>query len=140
MAENGTAREMLGSVDLFKDLSKKELDEIAAAGKEVRFEEGRSIVTEGEGGVGFHLILDGRATVSVHGEEFQIGPGDYFGEISLIDGGPRSATVRASSPVTTFSLISWNFLPLVERNPSIATKLLVQMCKRLRAAERSVTH
>ncbi|MDQ3645535.1 MAG: cyclic nucleotide-binding domain-containing protein [Actinomycetota bacterium] len=141
MAEDRSAMEMLGSVGLFKDLSDAELREIAAEAKEVEFEPGRNIVTEGEVGVGFHMILDGRAKVTQSGRDVsELGPGDYFGDISLIDRGPRSATVTAETEVRTLSLISWDFLPLVERNPSIASKLLTQMCKRLRAAEASLTH
>ncbi|MFN2388371.1 MAG: cyclic nucleotide-binding domain-containing protein [Actinomycetota bacterium] len=141
MAENRTTLQMLGSVELFKDLSDKELEQIVAEAKEVDFQPGHSIVTEGQSGIGFHLILDGEARVTQGGRELsRLRPGDYFGEISLIDGGPRSATVSADSAVRALSLVSWNFLPLVERTPSIASKLLIRMCKRLRDAEESLTH
>ena len=131
----------LRSVDLFGELSESELEDVARRAKEVRFDPGRQIVTEGEAGVGFHIIVEGEATVAAGGRDVgKLQAGDYFGEISLVDRGPRSATVTATSPVRTLSIISWDFLPLIERNPSLATKLLVRLCRRLRAAERSLTH
>lgn len=69
----------------------------------------------------------------------ELGPGDYFGEMSLLDGGPRSATVRASEPLTTLSIAEWNFRPLLKSHPTIAYKMLVMMCRRLRSVERNVT-
>lgn len=135
------AIQMLKSVPLFADLSDREIADIAAHGKEVRFEPGRNIVTAGESGVGFHLILDGEATVDAGARSGKLGPGDYFGEMALLDRGPRSATITAATEVRTLSLISWDFLALLERSPSIATKLLVKLSQRLRAAEKdAVTH
>jgi CRP/FNR family cyclic AMP-dependent transcriptional regulator len=132
---------MLGSVPLFEGLSRKELTSVYEAGKEVSFEAGRNIVEEGATGVGFHLILEGEARVVVGDEEQAVlRAGDYFGEMSLLDGGPRSATVVASSPVHTLTLASWAFVPLVDRNPSIARKLLVELSRRLRNLERSLHH
>ena len=64
-----------------------------------------------------------------------LGPGDYFGEISMIDGKPRSATVHATSPVTTISLASWAFHPILDEHPEVTKELLKVMCARLRAAE-----
>lgn len=133
--------EWLRSVDLFRELSESELEDVARRAKDVHFEAGRQIVTEGEAGVGFHIIIDGEATVTGGGRDIgTLKAGDYFGEISLVDRGPRSATVTATTDVRTLSIISWDFLPLIERNPSLATKLLVRLCRRLRAAENSLTH
>jgi CRP/FNR family cyclic AMP-dependent transcriptional regulator len=133
---------MLKTVPLFEGLSKRELEAIYPAGKEVVFPPDKSIVEEGAtGGVGFHLILEGEAAVLVGGRKrATLRAGDYFGEMSLLDGGPRSATVRAVTPVHTLSLTSWSFLPLLEKIPSIARKLLVEMSRRLRSLERSLTH
>ena len=64
-----------------------------------------------------------------------LGPGDYFGEISLIDGKPRSATVRAETPLTTISLASWSFLPILDDQPEVSKQLLKVLCARVRAAE-----
>ena len=127
--------EQLGSVYLFEGLSDRDLKALVASASQVDHSAGHEIVTEGRGGVGFHLILDGHAEVLVHGHRHGwLGPGDYFGEISLIDGQPRSATVRAETPVRTLSLTAWDFKPLLD-DPEIVKKLLLGVCKRLRSAE-----
>ena len=83
------------------------------------------------------MIESGEASVSVRGEErAKLGPGDYFGEIALIDDGARSATITADSDLRCYGLTSWEFRPLVESNASIAWKLLETLAKRLRAAQR----
>jgi CRP/FNR family transcriptional regulator, cyclic AMP receptor protein len=132
---------LLGNVPLFEGLSKKELNSILTVAKEIHFDEGHDIVEEGATGVGFHLIQEGEAHVLIGGRKrATLRAGDYFGEMSLIDGGPRSATVRTTTPVRTLALTSWAFMPLLDKNPSIARKLLQEMSKRLRAIERVLTH
>jgi CRP/FNR family cyclic AMP-dependent transcriptional regulator len=128
-------------VPLFEGLSKRELAAVERLGTEVSFDAGQPVVREGERAVAFHLILSGRARVTVGGRSrATLGPGDFFGELSLIDRGPRTATVVATTPLRTFTLASWDFLPLLERSPSIARKLLIEMCRRLRRVDRSLTH
>ena len=136
------AKDLLGDVPLFHGLSKKELNAIAESGKEVNHAEGREIVKEGSTeAAGFHLILEGNAKVVANGRTVnRLGPGDHFGEMSLLDGGPRSATVIAETDVRTFSVTAWAFRPLIDRNPSIARKLLVDLSRRLREATKSHTH
>lgn len=136
-----TSMEMLGSAGLFEGLSKKELAMIHKQAREGEFPAGEVVVTEGESGVGFHLILSGKARV-ITGKRTvaTLGPGDFFGELSLIDRGPRSATVVAQTTLKTLSLVSWEFMPLLDRNPSIARKLLIVVCKRLRNERTSHTH
>ncbi len=125
----------LGSVYLFAGLSERDLKALVGRATEVEHSADHKIVTEGRGGVGFHLILEGHAQVLVHEKSHGwLGPGDYFGEMSLIDGQPRSATVRAETPVRTLSLTSWDFQPLLD-DPGITKKLLLGVCKRLRSAE-----
>jgi CRP/FNR family transcriptional regulator, cyclic AMP receptor protein len=141
MARTTEVMALLRSVPLFEGLSQKELQAIMRSAKQVDYAPDRDIVTEGATGVGFHLILEGRASVLVgRRTRTRLGPGDFFGEMSLIDGGPRSATVRADTDVRTLSLASWEFTPLLNANPSIARKLLVELSRRLRAVERSFTH
>ena len=93
--------------------------------KERTFDAGETIAREGEGGVGFFVIEDGTAKVSVGGEERRtLGPGDYFGEIALISEGARTATVTADTQLRTYGMTFWDFRPLVEDTPGIAWKLL----------------
>ena len=135
------AVEMLGSVPLFEGLSKRELDLIYREAKQTEFEAGHTIVEQGATGVGFHLILEGKADVMIGGRKrASLGPGDYFGEMSLLDGGPRSATVRTATEVKTLALTSWVFTPLLDKMPSIARKMLVELSRRLRTLEKSLQH
>jgi CRP-like cAMP-binding protein len=125
--------ETLRKVPLFHDLSDKDLKQILTIGKEVRHEAGKRVVEEDHPGVGFHMILEGEAEAAVGGEVMtKLGPGDYFGDISLIDGGPRSATVTAITDVRTYAIPAWNFGRLLDQNPSIMKGLLVELCRRLR--------
>jgi CRP/FNR family transcriptional regulator, cyclic AMP receptor protein len=141
MATKKDTLALLAGVPLFEGLSKRELNSILSVAKQIVHDEGHDIVEEGATGVGFHLILEGEAHVLIGGRKrATLRSGDYFGEMSLLDGGPRSATVRASTPVRTLALTSWAFLPLLDKTPSIARKLLQEMSKRLRNIERALTH
>lgn len=125
-----TAR--LASVALFARLAPHDLDLIAARMKEVHFEPGRAIARQGDSGVGFHLIVEGEAEVSGDGvPRHTIGAGGYFGEIGLIDGGVRSATVTAVSDLTTLALVSWDFQPMLD-NPAFCKGLLMGLCQLVR--------
>jgi CRP-like cAMP-binding protein len=138
MAANKETLAKLQGIQLFEGLGKKELEAILGVSKEVHHAAGHHIVREGASGAGFHLILDGKASVSSGDRTLaSLGPGEAFGEVSLIDGGPRSATVTADTDVTTLSLASWEFMPLLEKHASIATKLLVVLCRRLRSCDQS---
>jgi CRP/FNR family cyclic AMP-dependent transcriptional regulator len=141
MATKKDTLALLANVPLFEGLSRRELNSILNVAKEIAHDEGHDVVEEGATGVGFHLILEGEAHVLIGGRKrATLRPGDYFGEMSLLDGGPRSATVRASTPVRTLALTSWAFMPLLDKTPSIARKLLQEMSKRLRNLERALTH
>jgi CRP-like cAMP-binding protein len=126
----------LREVAIFRSLDEKELHRIVEVGKEVRFDPGKVVAEQDGGAAGFHLILDGEVSVDVSGRErARLRSGQYFGEMSLIDGKPRSATVRAEAPTTTFALTSWQFLPLLDEYPSISRALLVELSGRLRRVE-----
>lgn len=130
--------ELLRKVDLFESLSDRDLERLARSFKQSNFAEGDVIATEGQRGVGFFVIGEGTVDYSVHGERVGSGgPGNYFGEVALIDDGPRSATVTAVTDVTAYGLTTWAFRPLVEESAGIAWELLQVMAKRLRAAENS---
>lgn len=132
----GAPVEVLQRVPIFADLNKREVRQIARLFKERRFSAGETVAREGSGGAAFFLIDSGTATVSVRGQpRGGLGPGDYFGEIALIDGGPRSATVTATTDLVCFGLTFWDFRPLVQENAAIGWKLLQSLAKKLRAAE-----
>ena len=132
----GPSVELLQRVPLFADLESRELERLSGSFKERTFGAGQQVATEGEGGAGFFVIESGEAVVSVHGEERgRLGPGDYFGDIALIDQGARSATITADSDLHCYGLTFWDFRPLVESDARIAWPLLQAMAKRLRAAE-----
>jgi CRP/FNR family transcriptional regulator, cyclic AMP receptor protein len=126
----------LGQTDLFHGLGKKSLTSIASHARLVHHQSGKDITEQGGGAAGFHLIKDGTASVHVGGHDRpDLGPGDYFGEISMIDGQPRSATVHADTEMTTISIPSWSFHPILDEEPEVAKALLKVLCARLRAAE-----
>lgn len=126
----------LEQTDLFTGVGKKALQSIADQARVVDHAQGKEITEEGGGAAGFHLIQSGTASVTVGGRErAALGPGDYFGEISLIDGLPRSATVTATAPLRTVSLAVWSFKPILDSEPEVAKAMLKVMCARLRASE-----
>ena len=131
-----TPQELIQQVPLFSGLDKRELQGLASSMKERVFNEGDTISAEGQSGIGFFIIDEGEASVSVKGDERgTIGPGAYFGEIALIDDGPRSATITAKTPLKCYGITSWEFRPLVEQNAKLAWKMLQMMAERLREAE-----
>ena len=129
MADQNTIQ-LLKDVPLFSDLNDKELQQIAETMKRRQFSAGQEIAREGESGVGFFVIEDGNAKVTVHGEEKRrLGPGDYFGEIALIAQSARTASVTAESDLIAHGMTFWDFRPLVEGHASIAWKLLQAFAK-----------
>jgi len=136
MASRDDLLALLARVPLFEGLKRKELEAVMRSATEVEHEAGHNIVTEGGGAAGFHLILAGEGTVLQGGrEKHRIGAGEFFGEIALIDGGPRSATVRADTRVRTLSITAWDFKPLLSEHPDMAYSVMVELCRRIRAAE-----
>jgi CRP-like cAMP-binding protein len=127
---------VLGEVPLFANLPEKELRRLSKNLTERTFESGAEIAVEGREGLGFFVIESGEATVSRGGEEVgRLGPGDYFGEMALIDGGPRSATVIADTQLRCRAMTEWAFRPLVESHAEIAWPLLQALVGRLRETE-----
>ena len=132
----GPSVELLQRVPLFAGLQPRELRQLSGSFKERTFGAGEKVATEGEGGAGFFVIESGEAVVRVHGDErARLGPGDYFGDVAMIDQGDRTASIEAVSDLKTYGLTFWDFRPLVESDARIAWPLLQAMAKRLRAAE-----
>ena len=127
----------LGQVRLFKELSKSDLRELEDIGKVVQYAAGYTIMEHGESGAGFHMILGGEARVVRGGRTVaRLGPGEVFGEMALIDGGPRTATVVAETDTTTFAITTWDFRALAKRRPGMCWSLLLGMTERLREAQK----
>ncbi len=136
MARDREHDAFIGSVDLFRDLSKAQLKRLAETAIEVWHPPGKAVATEGRGGLAFHLILEGSATVSKDDRVLRtLGPGDYFGEISMIDGLPRSATVTALEPLKAVAIPHVDFEAVIDDDPEFARHLLKTLCARLREAE-----
>ena len=124
------AVDLLARVPIFEGLDKRDLERIAGSMKQRTFRAGDKVTTEGQGGVGFFVIEDGEAKVTIHGDERRrLGPGDYFGEVALLTDSPRTATITAETDLRCYGMTSWDFKPLVESHGSIAWKLLQAMAK-----------
>jgi CRP/FNR family transcriptional regulator, cyclic AMP receptor protein len=120
----GAPVELLQNVRLFENVEKKELERIANSFKERTFAAGDVIAQEGSSGIGFFVIESGNAKAK-HGDIVigDLGPGSSFGEVALIDEGPRSATVEAESELKCWGLSAWEFRPLAETNATVAWNL-----------------
>jgi len=128
--------QFLARVPIFANCTPAEIAMIAEAAHESAFAPGQIIVTQGTPGQAFYLVLSGRVEIlrdSVSLGSF--GPGDFFGEMSLLDSAPRSATIRALEETSCLMVSSWDFKALLERHPSIAIKLLEVLSRRLRVAD-----
>ena len=126
----------LRSVPLFAELSDKDLKQLAQSMHEKTYGAGQEVVTEGESGLGFFVILDGTANVSVGGGEARpLGPGDHFGEMSLLDTRARSASITAGDGLRCAGMTAWHFKPFVRDHPDVAWALLQTLAQRMRASE-----
>ena len=123
--------EILKQVPLFAGLDKRDLQQIAGSMRERRFAEGDVLTEEGASAAGFFIVAEGKADVTVGGElRGSVGPGDYFGEVALLTGSDRTATLVAVTDMVCYGMTSWDFRPLVESNSTIAWKLLKTMADR----------
>ena len=128
----------LKQCELFEGLSDKELKSIASDLREVQQPAGRELAVRGTEGVGFMVILDGELEVTTaDGRKRSLGPGDYFGEIALLDHQGRSATVVAKTEVKLAGIPEWFFKSFLTSHPSVMYRLLETMSVRLREAEES---
>ena len=126
------AGDTLRKVPLFASLGDKELERIASQMTERRYRVGDTVTEQGSSGIGFFVVADGTADVTVDGEtKGAIGPGDYFGEVALLsnDHSARTATITATTDMVTYGMTAWDFKPMVEANADLAAKLLAAMTK-----------
>ncbi|MDF2094007.1 cyclic nucleotide-binding domain-containing protein [Knoellia sp. 3-2P3] len=130
--------EMLKGIDLFAELPDEVILELVEAGSTIRTPGGHAVVRQGESDSGLQVVLEGTATVDVGGvrRDGTLGPGDYFGEISVIDGGSRSATITAGEDgLETFAVSPLTFWPLIDRHASLRRCLMKALCARIRALD-----
>jgi CRP-like cAMP-binding protein len=127
---------------MFSSLNKKELGMISRAADVVKVPAGTEIVTEGTIGHEFYLVMAGEAAVRRNGRKVTaLGPGRYFGELALLDKGPRSATVIAETNMDLVVIGQREFMGVLDEVPAVAHKLLVSMAARLREADtKAVSH
>ena len=124
--------DFLRGVPLFSDVSDKDLQVIASSMRRRTFSDGEQIVSEGEGGVGFFFIEKGALVVSKDGVTVaHLAAGSHFGEIALLAGADRTATVSAEGDVVCWGMPAWSFRPLVREQPSVTVKLLEGMARQL---------
>ena len=128
--------ELLSNVSFFSDCSKKELDKLASRVEERKVDSGTVLVQQGEPGDEFFVVAEGLAEASVNGQRVgSIHPGSFFGEMALLDQGPRAATVTASIPTRVVVLDAKGFAAVVKEMPSVALKVMRGLAERLRAVE-----
>jgi CRP-like cAMP-binding protein len=131
-----TKTDQLKGVQMFSACTDKELAQIARACDELAVEDGAVIVEQGAAGEDFFLVGTGEADVVRGGRHVAtLGPGQYFGELSLLDDAPRNATVTARTPMTLIRLRRREFSAVLDSWPGVAHKLLQQMARRLREAD-----
>lgn len=141
MARKDEKLDQLGRMWLFSACSKRDLQVIGRASDEVDVPAGKVLTEEGRQGHEFYLILDGQAAVRRNGKKVAtLGPGQYFGELSLLDKGPRSATVAADTDMRLLVLGQREFNGTLDEVPGLAHKLLRTMAARLRESDARAYH
>jgi CRP/FNR family cyclic AMP-dependent transcriptional regulator len=132
MAKRDAKIARLSQVPMFSACSKKDLETVARLADELTIDEGQEIIHEGETGREFYIVMDGKATVKRGGRDVgTLGAGDYFGELALLDGQKRDATVTATAPTEVLVIGVREFVTLLEDVPQLTRKLLGGMARRL---------
>ena len=134
-------RASLESVPLFRDCSSEVLDRLAQAMTEFEFVADAPIVQQGQVGNGLYLVVSGGVSIVAGSDELaRLGPGEFFGELSVIDQQPRAATVYAIGETHCLALASWDLMAVLEEDPHVAINLLKGLAARLRAADAQLRH
>ena len=136
-----TKAEALGRTTLFSGLSRRDLAALAKVTEDLDVGVGKALTREGETGREFFVIVEGEAEVTKDGEGIgTLGPGDFFGEIALIEHVPRTATVTATSPLRFFVLTSQAFWSLLEREPEVQREVLKALARRVAGGSGDPAH
>jgi CRP/FNR family cyclic AMP-dependent transcriptional regulator len=136
--------EVLKNISWFRGLKNRQLENIAKRMVERKYKAGAEIVTQGKGGEGFFLIVTGKAQAirtRLDGEQVvvnEFGPGDFFGELALLDDGPRTATILANEDTNCLVLVRWEFLSLLNDDAEMAVNILQELARRFRIALESL--
>lgn len=139
MATNRQLTTVLGAVPLFEGLSAKQLKKVADLAEVARFMAGATIVRQDVAGDSFYVVLSGQAKVVANERTVnRLLPGDYFGEVSLLDGGPRSASVISETEMTLVMITQKHLLAMLAKDPSIAICLLEGLARAVRRLDRSL--
>ena len=137
----GSKIKLLSEISLFSACTPKELREVARLATQVSALEGEVLAKEGTRGREFFVIAEGKAKVTLDGSEIAVlGPGDFFGEMALLDQGPRAASVVAATQMKLYVIGATDFSELIERIPFVARRILRGLSQRLRAAEDAPTY
>ena len=140
MAKSGV-NDLLREVPLFAHCSNKELIELSSLTTTLSMRAGKVVVRQGEPGKEFIVLVEGKATVSIDDQTVAtLGPGDFFGEIALLDGGPRTATVTADTDLVAEVMSHQEFAVLLMDVPEVTRGILKGVAMRLRAADANLTH
>jgi CRP-like cAMP-binding protein len=128
-----TKADALGACPFFTGLSRGELLQLAKVTEDLEVEEGKVLTREGQSGSEFFVIIEGEVSVTKNGEEIRsLGPGDFFGEIALLEDTPRTATVTASTPLRFFVLTRQAFRSLLAQQPELEGKVMAALEERVR--------
>ena len=139
-SENDAVVDMLEKSPLWSGLSNQDFKAIVRMAKQQKFNSGDTIVRKGEEAVGFYLVLDGAVEIRSDGNTLsRLGPGQFFGEMSVVDAQPRSADVVAVEPSRVLLLSAWSFKSLVSDRPRIAVKMLQEFVRRLRNTDHALS-
>jgi CRP/FNR family transcriptional regulator, cyclic AMP receptor protein len=141
MAKRRGKAEVLQNVWLFSACTNRELGRIAALVDVAEVPKGRTLTKEGANGREFFAVAEGKATARLRKKKLaSYGPGDFFGEMALLDQGPRSATITSDTDMTLYVLDARSFAKLIDEHPAVARKILRGLAGRLRKAEKAPTH
>ncbi len=136
-----TRARLLEDLPLFRGISPDALATLAERATEVDFPAGHVIARQGEIGTGFFVVVDGMVRVVRDGTTIaRLGPGEFFGELSVLDGQPRNAMVATEGPTTCLALASWDFEAVLLKDPALTLAILRGVVTRLRASTEASRH
>ena len=135
MDEVTVGRSALERTPLFAGLDREHLEDVVAVGQRVSYEPGQAIVERGDQGDAMYIVVDGAAEVDIGGRYHRLERGDFFGEMAVLAGKPREATVKAVEPLVALRIPAGEFQAFLAGNPQIAVGMLKSLVERLREVQ-----